>query len=53
PVMIPGEEITIPYVYYFGDLASYIDKIIYLEKAKPEEIATLRPFVPKPRGERY
>lgn len=53
PLMIPGEEIYIPYVYYFGDLANYMDKILYLQKNKPEEISQMREFVAKPKGQRY
>lgn len=53
PLMVPGEEIHIPYVYYFVDLANYIEKIVYTERTKPEDLATMRPFVPKPKGKRY
>ncbi len=53
PLMMPDEEIYIPYVYYFADLANYIDKILYLQKNKPEDIALMREFVPKPKGQRY
>lgn len=53
PLLVPNEEIHIPYVYYFADLANYIDKILYVRKNKPEDADSLRPFVPKPKGMRY
>lgn len=53
PMLIPDEDITVNYVYYYDDIANYIDKILYLQKNKPEEITFLRPFVAKPKGKRY
>ena len=48
-----GSEISFPYVYYFEDLVSYLDKIIHCSKVSPEKIDQIRPFVAKPRGLRY
>lgn len=52
PHMSEHDNVIVRDVYYFEDLANYIDKILYLCKNKPEEIAILRPFIPKPRGQR-
>ena len=48
-----GSEISFPYVYYFEDLVSYLDKIIHYSKDSPDQIATVKPFVAKPRAIRY
>ena len=48
-----GSEISFPFIYYFEDLVSYLDKIIHCSKENPEEIASIKPFVAKPRGMRY
>ena len=47
------EDVSVGHVYYYGDLANYIDKIIYTFKTKPSEIQSVRPFVPKPAGKRF
>lgn len=52
PVMGEAENVIVRDVYYFEDLANYIDKILFLFKNKPEDMASLTPFVPKPRGHR-
>ena len=46
-------SIDLPYTYYFEDLASYIEKLVYYFKTKPEALANVRPFVAKPKGQRY
>lgn len=46
------ENVVIHNVYYAGDLANYIDKILFTFKNSPSEIGSIRPFVPKPRGHR-
>ena len=55
PVMSESgkEDVKVSHVYYYGDLANYIDKILYTFKAKPEEVKEIRPFVPRPAGERF
>ncbi|MGA3291602.1 MAG: hypothetical protein ABSC49_00435 [Candidatus Microgenomates bacterium] len=54
---IPGEvdadDIELKDVYYYKDLGNYIDKILFTYKQKPKEMEAIRPFVPKPKGERY
>lgn len=47
------QNIVIPYTYYYDDIASYIDKIIFTFNNKKDEIASIRDFVEKPRGKRY
>ncbi len=50
---VSGEEnVVVPQVHYAEDLANYIDKILFIFKNTPGDIATIRPFVPKPRGAR-
>lgn len=50
---IVADDILINDVYYYRDLGNYIDKILFTYKQKPKEMETVRPFIPKPRGERY
>ena len=50
---VTADDIEIRDVYYYRDLGNYIDKILFTYKQKPKEIDDIRPFVPKPRGERY
>lgn len=50
---ISVDDIELKSVYFYRDLGNYIDKILYTYKQKPTDIANIRPFVPKPRGERY
>lgn len=47
------DDIEIRDVYYYRDLGNYIDKILFTYKQKPKEMDELRPFVVKPKGERY
>lgn len=53
PLIVPLEDITIKWVYYFDDLVNYIDKILYLHKNEPESLKTLRAFIERPKGERF
>lgn len=46
------ENVVVRDVYYFEDLANYVDKILFTFKNKPAEIDQIRPFLPKPRGQR-
>lgn len=52
PQLSDHEDVRVTDVYYFEDLANYIDKILFTFKNKPEDIAAMHPFVPKPKGER-
>jgi len=47
------DDIEIRDVYYYRDLCNYIDKILYTYKQKPAEMNEIRPFILKPKGERY
>ena len=47
------DDIELKDVYYYRDLGNYIDKILFTYKQKPREVTEIRPFVLKPRGERY
>ena len=51
--IVNNDDLDLRDVYYYKDLGNYIDKILYLYKHSPSEIVSLRPFVPKPRGQRY
>lgn len=53
PIQSSSENIVIKDVFYFEDVANYIDKILYIVKNKPQEISTVKPFIPKPKGKRY
>lgn len=48
-----GGNILLPCTYYFEDLAAYMDKIIHNCKEHPEKMPELRPFILKPKGQRY
>lgn len=50
---VTSDDIEVRNVYFYRDLGNYIDKILYTYKQMPAEIAHIRPFVPKPKGERY
>ena len=50
---VTADDIQLTDVYYYKDLGNYIDKILFTYKQKPSNIGEIRPFVPKPRGERY
>jgi hypothetical protein len=52
PQLAGTENVIIKNVSYYEDLANYIDKILFLFKNKPEDIQTIKPFVPKPKGQR-
>jgi len=52
PQLAEGENVIIKNVAYYEDLANYMDKILFTFKSKPEEIQNIKPFVPKPKGQR-
>jgi len=52
PQMNEGENVIIKNVTYYNDLANYIDKILFTFKNKPSDIAAMKPFIPKPKGQR-
>ncbi len=48
-----GQNVLIPYAYMYGDLGSYIEKLIFTFRSRPTEMGAMREFVPKPKGKRY
>lgn len=50
---IMADDIILNDVYYYRDLGNYIDKILFTYKQRPKEMDEIRPFIAKPRGERY
>lgn len=52
PHLDEHEGVRITDVYFFEDLANYIDKILYMVKNNPSQLLNIKPFVPKPAGSR-
>lgn len=50
---LSADDIELDDVYLYRDLGNYIDKILYTYKQMPAGVNEIRPFVAKPRGERY
>lgn len=50
--ILSDDDIDIHHVYYYRDIGNYLDKILYLYRQTPKELASLKPFVFKPRGKR-
>lgn len=50
---LSADDIEINDVYLYRDLGNYIDKILFTYKQMPAGVAQIRPFIEKPRGERY
>ncbi len=50
---LSADDIEINDVYLYRDLGNYIDKILFTYKQMPTGVSEIRPFVEKPRGERY
>lgn len=48
-----ADDIELTDIYLYRDLGNYIDKILFTYKQMPAGVAEIRPFVAKPRGERY
>lgn len=53
PEAADEEDVSVPYVTYCEDLVNYIDKILYYSKNEQSSLKTLRPFIAKPKGQRY
>lgn len=47
------EDVRMPFTLMHDDVASYIDKITFTYRNKPEDMKNVRPFVAKPKGQRY
>lgn len=52
PHLSDHENVRVSDVYVYEDVANYIDKIIYTFNNQQSELANIKPFVPKPRGQR-
>lgn len=50
---VAGDDLELKDVWYYEDLGNYIEKILYTNKRNHAELADFRPFVPKPKGQRY
>lgn len=50
---LSADDIELNDIYLYRDLGNYIDKILFTYKQMPTGVAEIRPFVPKPRGQRY
>lgn len=51
--IVTDDDVEIKDVYYYRDLGNYIEKILFLYKKQPKDIAGLQAFVPKEKGKRY
>lgn len=51
--VITDDDIEIKDVYYYRDLGNYIEKILFLYKKHPADVAALQPFVTREKGKRY
>ena len=51
--VVTDDDVEVKHVYFYRDLANYIEKILFLYKKRPKEIAELLPFVSKKKGVRY
>lgn len=52
PQLAEGEDVLVHDVYMYDDVANYVDKILFTFKNKPAEVSMIKPFVPKPKGQR-
>jgi hypothetical protein len=50
---VAADDIEINDVYLYRDLGNYIDKILFTYKQMPSGMGEIRPFVEKPKGQRY
>lgn len=48
-----ADDIELNDIYLYRDLGNYIDKILYTYKQLPSGVNQIRPFVARPKGERY
>lgn len=53
PDTVTADDIEMKDVYLYRDIGNYVDKILYTYKRMPREVASIRPFIPKPKGQRY
>lgn len=51
--VVTDDDVEIQNAYFYRDLGNYIEKILFLYKKRPKDIASLQPFVTKEKGKRY
>lgn len=51
--IVTDDDVEVKHVYFYRDLANYIEKILFLYKKRPKEVAELAPFVPRKKGLRF
>lgn len=51
--LVTDDDVEVRHVYFYRDLANYIEKILFLYKKHPKEVDQLKPFVAKKKGARY
>ena len=51
--LVTDDDVEIQNVYFYRDLGNYIEKILFLYKKQPKDIAELQSFIPKEKGKRY
>ena len=49
---VTDDDVELRDVYFYRDLGNYIEKILFLYKKQPKDIADLKPFVTKEKGKR-
>ncbi len=52
PQAAEHDDVSVPNVYMYEDVANYIDKILFTIKNNPKDIADFKPFVAKGKGKR-
>ena len=51
--LVTDDDVEIQNAYFYRDLGNYIEKILFLYKKQPKDIAALQSFVPRVKGKRY
>ena len=51
--LVTDDDVEIQNAYFYRDLGNYIEKILFLYKKQPKDIAALQSFIPKEKGKRY
>lgn len=51
--VVTDDDVEVKHVYFYRDLANYIEKILFLYKKHPKEVAEVKPFISRQKGARY
>ena len=51
--LVTDDDVEIQNAYFYRDLGNYIEKILFVYKKQPKDIAGLQSFIPKEKGKRY